>query len=68
MELEGDRQAQNVCTRIKAAAFLAVTPGLRPQMNVENILDETYYANADSNTNISPGSPRLLRIGLSAAF
>jgi len=32
------------------------------------LLDKTYYLNADSNTNISPGSPRTLRVGLTARF
>jgi catecholate siderophore receptor len=37
-------------------------------MNFENVLDKTYYLNADSNTNISPGSPRTIRAGLTARF
>jgi catecholate siderophore receptor len=41
---------------------------LRLQANVENVLDRRYYLNADSNTNISPGSPRTLRVGITAAF
>jgi len=32
------------------------------------LLDKKYYLNADSNTNISPGSPRALRVGLTARF
>jgi catecholate siderophore receptor len=35
---------------------------------VENLTDTRYYANADSNTNISPGFPRTLRVGLTASF
>jgi catecholate siderophore receptor len=37
-------------------------------VNVENVFDRTYYVNADSNTNISPGSPRAVRVALSAGF
>jgi catecholate siderophore receptor len=37
-------------------------------VNVENVFDRRYYANADNNTNISPGSPRAVRIGLIAGF
>jgi catecholate siderophore receptor len=37
-------------------------------LNVENLLDETYYTNADGNNNISPGSPQALRVGLTAEF
>ena len=37
--------------------------GCALQANVENLLDTRYYINADSNTNISPGFPRTLRVG-----
>ena len=40
----------------------------RLQANVENLFNAKYYLNADSNTNITPGSPRSLRIGLTARF
>jgi catecholate siderophore receptor len=55
-------------TRIDAAAYYTVTKDLRLQVNIENALDTRYYANADSNTNISPGSPRTARVGISARF
>jgi catecholate siderophore receptor len=55
-------------TRVDAAAFFAVRPKLRLQANVENVFDRKYFINADSNTNISPGSPRAIRVGLTAAF
>jgi len=35
-------------------------------LNVENLFDKKYWANADSNTNLSPGSPRAIRLGLTA--
>jgi catecholate siderophore receptor len=56
------------CTRVDAAAYFTLTRTMRLQANVENLLDQTYYANADNNTNISPGFRRALRVGLSAAF
>ncbi len=56
------------CTRVDAAVFFTLVKELRLQVNVENLLDRTYYANADSNTNISPGSPRAVRVGLMARF
>jgi catecholate siderophore receptor len=37
-------------------------------VNVENLFNATYFINADSNTNISPGFPRALRVGLTTAF
>jgi catecholate siderophore receptor len=55
-------------TRADAAAYLSLARQVRLQVNVENILDRRYYVNADSNTNISPGSPRTLRIGVTTTF
>ena len=55
-------------TRVDAAVFFSLTEKIRLQANVENLFDKQYYMNADSNTNISPGSPRAVRIGLTASF
>ena len=44
-------------TRADAAAFVRLSREVRLQVNVENLFDANYYINADSNTNISPGSP-----------
>jgi catecholate siderophore receptor len=55
-------------TRADAAVFYSLTERWRLQANLENLLDNKYYLNADSNTNISPGSPRILRVGLTARF
>ena len=55
-------------TRVDAAVFYSLTERWRLQANLENLLDKKYYLNADSNTNISPGSPRALRVGLTARF
>jgi catecholate siderophore receptor len=52
--------------RLDAAAFFSITKDVRVQVNVENLLDRKYSAAADSNTNISPGSPVAIRLGLSA--
>ena len=38
------------------------------RLNVENLFDKRYYINADSNTNISPGFPRAVRVGLTTRF
>ena len=54
--------------RADAAVFFSLTEKIRLQANVENLLNRKYYMNADSNTNISPGSPRALRVGLVARF
>src|SRR5581483_6787218 len=55
-------------TRADAAVYYSITEKVRIQANVENLLDTRYYLNADSNTNISPGSPRAIRVGLIARF
>ena len=44
--------------------YFTLTGRLRLQANVENLFDRTFYLNADSNTNISPGSPRAVRVAL----
>ncbi len=55
-------------TRVDAAIYYAITPSLRLQANIENLLDEEYYASAHSNTNIMPGTPRALRVGIDWRF
>jgi catecholate siderophore receptor len=55
-------------TRFDGGLFLNVTPNLRAQLNVENLFDEDYHLSAHSNTNITPGSPRALRVTLSTRF
>lgn len=55
-------------TRVDAAGFVKLTPQLRLQVNVENLFNDNYFINADSNTNISPGFPRAVRVGLTAGF
>jgi len=55
-------------TRVDAAAFYSINDNLRLQFNVENLLDESYYASAHSNNNIMPGSPRTYRLGLTFAM
>src|SRR5438270_6398796 len=46
----------------------SVTERIRFQANVENLANQRYYLNVDSNTNISSGSPRVVRVGLTIAF
>ena len=54
--------------RADAAVFVTLRESVRLQANVENVFNRGYYLNADSNTNISPGSPRALRVGLTTKF
>lgn len=55
-------------TRADAAVFYTINEEWRIQANIENLLDKKYFLNADGNTNISPGSPRALRVSLAARF
>src|SRR5882672_739327 len=55
-------------TRVDAAVFFTLSARLRAQLNVENLFDERYFASANSNTNITPGSPRAARVSLIATF
>lgn len=55
-------------TRVDAAVYYSVSENLRVQLNIENLLDEDYYASAHSNNNIMPGAPRLFRLGLDWRF
>lgn len=55
-------------TRADAAVHFLLSERIRLQANVENLFDKRYYINADGNNNISPGSPRALRVGLTARF
>ena len=54
--------------RVDAAVYVPLRDRMRLQVNAENLFDRRYDANADSNTNISPGSPRAVRVALTAAF
>ncbi|HEX5872261.1 MAG TPA: TonB-dependent receptor, partial [Longimicrobium sp.] len=51
-------------TRVDGAVFLRITPLLGAQVNVENLLDERYYATSHGNNNILPGAPRTVRFSL----
>lgn len=55
-------------TRVDAAVFYTFNQRLRAQLNVENLLDTDYYLFANSNTNITPGSPRGARLSITTRF
>lgn len=55
-------------TRADAALYLRVLGETRLQVNVENLLDETYFPTSHGNNNIQPGAPRSVRVGMVAAF
>lgn len=55
-------------TRIDAALFYTIHPGCTAQLNVENLADRKYYAAANGDNNITPGSPRAIRANLHLKF
>lgn len=69
---ELDNAASNVdlpsYTRFDGAVFYEWDKNTKVQLNVENLFDEEYYINANSNSNITPGSPRAYRVSLNVAF
>jgi catecholate siderophore receptor len=54
--------------RVDTALFYNSARGIRAQLNVDNLLDRRYFVSAHSNTNITPGPPRSLRLSVSLAF
>lgn len=55
-------------TRVDAAVYYAWDKQIQLQLNVENLSDKTYFAAAHNNNNITPGSPRALRLGVHVKF
>ena len=44
-------------TRVDAALFYDVSENVQLQVNVENLFDTDYFADAHNNNNITPGAP-----------
>ena len=55
-------------TRLDAAVFYTISRTTQLQLNVENLTNKKYYAFANGDTNITPGSPRAARVTLRASF
>ncbi len=55
-------------TRLDAAAFFTLNEHLRAQVNLENLFDKAYFITSHSNNNITPGSPRAVRVALTTGF
>ena len=54
--------------RVDAAAYYAINEDLRLQLNIENVLDETYYPSAHSTHQATVGAPINARISISGRF
>jgi len=55
-------------TKVDTAVYYYLSERWRLQANLENVLNRKYYINADGNNNISPGSPRSVRLGMIVNF
>jgi len=55
-------------SRVDGAVYWRVNPNLKAQLNIENLFDVGYFASAHNNNNITPGSPRAVKLTLSAAL
>lgn len=55
-------------TRVDAALFWTFSERLGAQLNVENLLNKEYFANAHNNNNILPGSPLAARATVRVRF
>ena len=55
-------------TRADAAVFYSFNESWRLQANLENLSRQEILSNADNNNNISPGSPRAVRLALNWKF
>ena len=55
-------------TKIDAAAYVRIAEKWKLQAHFENLLNQKYYLTADGNNNISPGSPRAIKMTLIFGF
>ena len=55
-------------TRVDGGLYVGLTEHLRAQINLENLFDADYFASAHNNNNITPGSPRAVRLSLTTRF
>jgi catecholate siderophore receptor len=55
-------------TRIDAALFYELAPGIEAQVNVENLLGADYFPTAHNDNNIAPGAPATARATLRFRF
>ena len=53
-------------TRMDVGLSGTLRPWLRAQLQVENLLDRRYFATTHGNNNIMPGTPRTIRMMITA--
>ena len=56
-------------TRADGALYYAFADGkTRLALNLENLFDKKYFPTVDGDNNISPGTPRSVRVTLNTTF
>jgi catecholate siderophore receptor len=65
---DASRTVLDSYVRVDAAVYVRVAPQPRVQLNVENLFDRGYFVSANSNDNVSPGSPRAAYLGITYDF
>ncbi len=55
-------------TRVDGALFFNASDRIQVQLNVENLFNATYFADAHNNNNITPGAPRNARLSARLKF
>lgn len=55
-------------TRVDAALYYEINERITAQLNVENLFDEAYFANAHNDNNLTPGAPTNLRFTLNFRY
>ena len=55
-------------TRVDGGIYFPLMKAVGAQLNLENIFNEKYFPLAHNNNNITPGSPRSIRVLLSTGF
>jgi catecholate siderophore receptor len=54
--------------RIDAALYYKLPHGIEAQVNAENLLGAHYFATANADNNIAPGTPRTVKVALGYRF
>jgi catecholate siderophore receptor len=55
-------------TRVDGGVYFPLAKAVGAQLNLENIFNEKYYPLANGNNNITPGSPRSIRVLVTTGF
>jgi catecholate siderophore receptor len=55
-------------TRVDAGVYYRIDENLKAQINVENVLGETYWGTAHNDNNITLGAPRSVRVTVTTQF